>query len=163
METDERRDEERERNLESPPDNESDDMHLDEEEEPTKSFRLQSQTLFLTYSQCPLPKEHVLEALQWCLKIRDYIVAEERHADGNSHIHCYLKLLQKLHLRDGTWFDLVGLEGEIYHPNIQSVRSPTAVQKYCTKEGNYLTNLTFYAGMLTPRSASGAPFTTTLV
>lgn len=125
-------------------DNESDDLQPDAP--PAPKFRLQSQTLFLTYSQCPLPKEHVLETLQSLLRIRDYIVAEERHADGNSHIHCYLKLLEKSNTRDPTFLDLEGLEGEIFHPNIQSVRSPTQVQKYCTKEGNYLTNLQFYAG-----------------
>lgn len=107
----------------------------------TKGFRINSQNLFLTYSQCPLPKEYVKEVLAQRLPVLRYIVAEEKHKDGESHLHVYLRLEAKIDRNDPRFLDIDG-----YHPNIRSCRSPKAVQTYCTKDGNYITNIDFYVG-----------------
>lgn len=115
------------------------------------NFRLNCLSLFATYSQCPLPKDHVLACLQSLVNIREYIVAEELHKDGESHIHVYLRLCKRINTVNCRYFDLEGLEETngrkpIYHPNLGSARSPKNVIRYCTKDGNYLTNFHFEIG-----------------
>jgi len=110
-------------------------------------FRFDTKTLYLTYSQCSLPKEEVFSQLGDILskennEILEYIVAEEKHQSGDGHLHCYLTLRNQLRSRNQRLLDLVGLEEEIYHPNIQGrVKSPRRCMEYCRKEGQYLTNI----------------------
>jgi len=71
--------------------------------------------------------------------VRKYIIASERHADGDYHRHCYISLLGELRFkRKADFFDLDG-----NHPNIQICRSPAKVISYCTKdnEGDWITNI----------------------
>lgn len=71
-----------------------------------------------------------------------WIVAQEEHADGGLHLHCYLELPSKMDNKvDPRTFDLTNSSGEWFHPNIQAVRSPKAVKEYVTKDSNYTTNL----------------------
>jgi hypothetical protein len=104
-------------------------------------FRINAQNLFLTYSKCPLPMEYLKERLMQLLPVSKYIVAHELHKNGLSHLHAYLRLEKKIDRNDPRFLDIDG-----FHPNIRSCRSPKAVQTYCTKEGNYITNMDFYIG-----------------
>lgn len=104
--------------------------------EKKKEFRFQSQTIFLTYPKCNLERSTILEELKKKVDLENYLIATEKHLDGTDHIHAYLKLKKKLHTRDERFFDI-----NSFHPNIQSVRSPKAVIKYVSKDGNYLTDL----------------------
>ncbi|AUM61624.1 Rep [uncultured virus] len=100
-----------------------------------KEFRLNSQQLFLTYSQCPINLELILNHLKSLVEIDKYIVAQEKHQDGNLHIHCYLLLKSKLNLKNPRKFDY-----QEYHPKVEGCRSYKNVIKYVTKDGNYITN-----------------------
>jgi len=106
----------------------------------TKSFRLNSQTLFLTYPKCKLQPEEALERLEKIVKLEVYLIAQEQHMDGTMHLHAYLRLDHKMNIKDERKFDLKK-DGENYHPNIQSARSPKAVIKYVCKDGKYVTNM----------------------
>lgn len=108
-------------------------------------FRMESKKYFLTYPQCPLTSE---EYLLWistkCATPFKYVIAQELHKDGTPHLHVYLELEKALSLTDAQFFDVPPTESPErpnYHPNIQSVRSPKAVQDYCIKEGNFKTNM----------------------
>lgn len=64
-----------------------------------KGFRLQSRGLFLTYPQCPLEKDVVLQALKDKLaskEIKHIIVCREEHETEGSHLHAYVRLEQKV-------------------------------------------------------------------
>jgi len=103
------------------------------------NFRLYSKQFFLTYPKCPLRPTLALEEIAYMISgksrdIEEYVVAQEKHQDGSDHLHIYLKLDEKLSVRDATFFDL----GGEYHGNYQSVRSPARVKKYCTKGSNYI-------------------------
>lgn len=102
-----------------------------------KEFRLFTAQIFLTYAQCNLDPAKVLENLKKLdkLDIKNYIIAQENHKDGNKHIHVYLLLNTKLNTRDNRFFDM----GE-FHPKIEGCRSWKAVIKYVTKDGNYISN-----------------------
>lgn len=111
----------------------------------TSNFRFQGKHIFLTYAQCDIPKELVLELLKniEVFTIADYIIAEEKHADGNPHIHAVLSFERKLHTRDVRCFDLVK-DGNRFHPNVTSPTSLQSVKDYVIKGGEYITSRPTY-------------------
>lgn len=70
-------------------------------------------------------------------KILQYVIAREKHEDGNYHLHAFIKLDKKVNIGDPTIFDVEG-----FHPNIQGARSNADVIKYVTKDGDWISNLT---------------------
>lgn len=110
-------------------------MISDEVKETKTKFRLNSQQLFLTYSQCPSSLDEIYNHLKSKLDIDKYIIAQEKHADGNLHIHCYLLLKKKVNIKDPRKLDY-----NEYHPKIEGCRSYKNVIKYVTKDGHYITN-----------------------
>lgn len=101
-------------------------------------FRLNCARLFLTYPKCDLDPQAALDELRTKLDFQDYVIATEKHADGTNHLHVYLYRGpgKKFNIRRQDALDLSG-----HHGNYQSVRSPSAVMKYCQKEGNFLSNV----------------------
>lgn len=97
------------------------------------NFRFQASTIFLTYAQCPLSKEHLLSKLQELFTIKEYCIAKELHSDGHPHLHAFLKLESKIHKRSADFADVDG-----YHPNITAPRSVKAVITYVQKDEDYL-------------------------
>lgn len=101
-------------------------------------FQLNTKQLFLTYPQCPLPKQEALDYLLTLLdeyNVLEYIVAHEHHANGADHLHCYFKLELPYRTRDSTALDI-----GTHHGNYQGCRSAKNVVRYCTKEEDYLSN-----------------------
>lgn len=98
---------------------------------PTTRFQLRAKNVALTYPQCDLAKQHLYDALR--LRCGDNLVgclvAVERHADGNTHFHAYLRFSEVFSSRDSRVFDIDG-----HHPNVQSCRSPRSWIRYCLKE-----------------------------
>lgn len=103
-------------------------------------FRKNAQTFFLTYPKCPLEPQLVIEKLNSILEIETYLVAQEKHMDGDFHIHAYIKLKKIINIKDNRKLDIT-VDTIVYHPNIQGVRSPSAVLKYITKDGKYVSNM----------------------
>jgi len=109
-----------------------------------RGFRLAAKQLFLTYPICPLKAETVLSQLQDIVPVVDYIVAEEKHADGQPHVHVYLKCDKKIDTTNARLFDLTCPDdGTIYHGNYQGCTSGFRVQRYCKKGTTYITNMVF--------------------
>jgi len=104
-------------------------------------FQLNTSKLFLTYPECPLSKEEALECLESILpdSILEYIIAQEKHANGNYHIHVYLSLSTGYRTRNPGSLDLLS-NGNRYHGNYQGCRSEKNVIKYCSKEEDYISN-----------------------
>ncbi|AFM38721.1 replication initiator protein [Jacquemontia mosaic Yucatan virus] len=105
-------------------------------------FRLASRNIFLTYPQCSLDKNHVLELLQnlpWTIVRPTYIrVAREIHSDGNPHLHILIQLSGKSNIKDERFFDISHPSRSTpFHPNIQAAKDTNAVKNYITKEGDY--------------------------
>lgn len=103
-----------------------------------RGFELNSKGIFLTYPQCPLKPEEALDLLRGKIslkkrKIEEYVIATEKHADGNDHLHVYLRLDKAIHIRESAYFDLNN-----YHGNYQGARSAKRVKTYCVKDGNYI-------------------------
>lgn len=96
------------------------------------TFRINANYFFLTYSQCPLPREAPL-----VFGPDKYIVAQEEHKDGGSHLHALFYFKNRKDVRNPRAFDIDG-----YHPNVERVRSPKAVATYVKKDGFFITNYT---------------------
>lgn len=102
------------------------------------TFRLNATQLFLTYPQCSLDPTEALQLLTEALKkkkrtISEYLIAKEKHKDGNDHLHVWLKLDKKVDIRSASLLDLKN-----HHGNYQSARSSSRVKAYCSKEGDFI-------------------------
>lgn len=100
------------------------------------NLRLSSKSFFLTYSQCDLTKEDLLQHL--VAHLHEYgptlRVGHELHQDGGHHLHAYIRLERKLERADGSrFFDHRG-----HHPNITSTRSHAQVITYVSKDGDFV-------------------------
>lgn len=102
------------------------------------NFRIQAKKFFLTYPQCSIGKATASEAIhaRYSGEIASSVFAEERHQDGNEHIHAMVEFKRTKNIKSSKAFDI----GE-YHPNIQACKDLDKVLKYITKEG-MLTRLT---------------------
>lgn len=106
-------------------------------------YRVHSTKLFLTYPQCPLDKKLALDLLLDIFKNRkmeEYVVAEEKHENGDPHLHVYISFEKDdVTYTNSNFADLV-YNNIRYHGNYQGCRSMKNVVKYCTKKDNYLSN-----------------------
>jgi hypothetical protein len=99
-----------------------------------KAFRIQASHLAITYPQCELDSEVIKEKLFSKLDgIQHYVIAREKHQDGNYHIHVYLGLQKKCNIRNARFFDIDG-----FHPNVQACWSPRLWYNYVKKDGEYI-------------------------
>lgn len=106
------------------------------------AYRLCTAQFFLTYPQCDgLTKEIALEAIMIALDghVKRYLIAEELHRDGGLHLHCYIQTDEKREISDQRFFDIKHAN-KIYHGRYEGCRSPKAVMKYCTKEGDFISD-----------------------
>lgn len=98
-------------------------------------YQLRTKRLFLTYPQCTLKKEEALPLLASKVSIKEYVIAEEKHQNGDDHLHVYLLLEDTLSTSNPNYLDIGG-----FHGNYQSCRSEKNVVKYCTKAENFISN-----------------------
>jgi len=99
------------------------------------SRRIQAKGWFLTYPRCGLSKEALLDGLQHTGTIVEYVIAIEKHEDGEPHLHAFLKYEKKVTFRQDKW----DVEG--YHGNYQVAKSWAAVKKYVEKDGDVLASI----------------------
>ena len=100
------------------------------------SFRFSSKYCYLTYPQCPIPREDALHHLLTVLGPYDpkfVAVSQEFHEDGNPHLHVLIQCFKRINTSRAAVFDIPP-----YHPNIQNARDSKAVLEYISKEGQPL-------------------------
>lgn len=71
---------------------------------------------FLTWPQCPVDKQVCADMLATKGQIVKGLIGQETHADGNKHLHAYVKYIKEVQTRNMKYFDIV-YEGEVYHGN----------------------------------------------
>lgn len=104
-----------------------------------KKFRKQAKRFFLTYSQCPLPRETLKDFLLGLFagpQVVGYMVAQEHHSTGELHLHAFLELASTFETRNCRFFDLSDptIPDKVYHPKVEACRSRIAAIAYLTKE-----------------------------
>lgn len=115
---------------------ESPSIHFSFSLDMPSSFELQAKKLFLTYPQCDLPRDQLMQFL-WehpCLNEKDnnpvFIrVAQEKHEDGNLHLHALVVLEKKLRSRRPRFLDFEG-----HHGKYEACKNVYASMQYLLKE-----------------------------
>lgn len=98
---------------------------------------------FCTWPKCPVSKEDALTILNTngLPEIEEYVIAEEKHEDGSPHLHAFLKFKKRVRFNQvKDKLDLLE-----YHGNYQGARNWVAVEKYCKKDGDYISNINIEA------------------
>jgi len=100
-----------------------------------RNFRLSAKAVFLTYPQCPVPKEELLTFLVALVPEPEFVlVSHEKHEDGSPHLHALVIFSKKIEKRNANaWFNF-----GVYHPNIQSCRSTQKCYDYVRKDGDFV-------------------------
>lgn len=93
----------------------------------TAEFSAQAKRFFLTYPQCPIGKQTLLEHLV-SLEASSVLVSEEQHKDGHPHLHAYVQFAKAKRVKT-RFFDLAD-----FHPNIEVVKNMKKVIEYVTKD-----------------------------
>lgn len=93
-------------------------------------FRLNAAKLSLTYPQCSMTKDSMLESLKDKFKdnLKEYLIVQELHEDGNLHLHCYVELKKKIDYGSPLCLDFKG-----FHGNYQSCKSKENWIQYLLK------------------------------
>jgi hypothetical protein len=91
---------------------------------------------FLTYPQCTMTKEVLLKHLdeKFTGLIKEYVICQEHHQDGNPHLHAYVKFKNQKRIRSRS-FDFEG-----FHGNYQTAKSWKAVCGYVIKYKDYISS-----------------------
>jgi hypothetical protein len=93
-------------------------------------FRLNSKNLSLTYPQCSISKTEALKFLSAKLgdNLKEYLIVQEVHEDGNLHLHCYLELNKRVDYNSATCLDMLDCHG-----NYQSTKKKESWIEYLLK------------------------------
>lgn len=105
---------------------------------------------FLTYPKCPLSPQQalaLLENLPIHQEFKEYVICQEPHEDGSPHLHAFLKYKTKVQFGPRRW------DIDSYHGHYEPAQSWRAVEKYCKKGGNYISNFDLNAAA--SKKASG--------
>lgn len=97
-------------------------------------FRFQGRYLFLTYSQCNVSADTLIQHIRAQREPEFILVGLEQHADGGEHRHIFVDFGRRFSFTNERRFDVSG-----HHPNIARPRSPKDCLAYCAKDGNTTT------------------------
>lgn len=94
-------------------------------------FRYSAKSIFLTFAQCPLSKEVMMEHIKLQGQLDKCCIAQEAHADGHMHLHVAAWYKNRLEFKSPQRFDIQG-----YHPNIRhnQIQFKLKTLKYLNKE-----------------------------
>lgn len=115
----------------------------------SNNYRWTAKKGFGTYPQCPMSPEAALAALQakagfeYGWNIVSYIVATEDHVKEGKHLHLYIEGDTRWNIKKPDFLDIQDEDGKTYHGHWLTCRSPARVKAYCTKKGDFITNMTF--------------------
>jgi len=99
------------------------------------SFRINSQTIGLTYPQSKLTLQQLNDWINTEFadySVKHYVIGTECHKDGGTHYHVAIKLGKPINTRDERFGDILG-----EHPNILRPRNYRHWVLYCKKDGTF--------------------------
>nr|QBY34649.1 replication associated protein [Chilli leaf curl virus]WIF29814.1 replication associated protein [Chilli leaf curl virus] len=107
-----------------------------------RQFKFKARYIFLTYPNCPIPKEPILELLKNVSFPSDKLfirLSQENHQDGTLHIHGLIQFKGKSQFRNPRHFDVTHPNTSTqFHPNFQGAKSSSDVKSYIEKDGDYI-------------------------
>lgn len=106
---------------------------MDTENVTENNFRYNASKVFLTYPQCRLSMQELLAGITAIKEVKYYTIAQERHENGEPHLHALFEFNTKVSTRNPAYFDVQG-----HHPNIQKPKNLKNVLAYIKKEENFI-------------------------
>jgi len=104
------------------------------------NFRIQSKSIFLTFSQCDYPLKDFRDNIEkyFGTNLEKGVCCQEKHKDGGLHLHAAICLHRPVNSRDKGLFD--ELVDPPHHPNIAGRFTGGTLKAfdYVMKEGNFL-------------------------
>jgi len=109
---------------------------IDDIPAPRRAFRLQGKMLALTFPQCDMDPDLMLQkikdhwgedGIKWC------VVSRESHEDGNNHLHIGLWLRRVFDTRSARCFDFLADK----HGNYKPMTNPAGWVEYIIKDGDF--------------------------
>ena len=107
---------------------------------PRKCLRLQGICFLLTFPQTEVSKELAMERIKthpWTTPLEWAVVAQEKHANGDPHLHAVVKFEERFQTRKQDCFDFICQK----HGNYQVSRSAKGSVQYVIKYGDYVSYL----------------------
>lgn len=101
-----------------------------------KTFRIQTKNLFLTYNPCNLEFSEIIAQLKIKLDaylVISYLLVQEIGLNEKRHVHVFIKLEKKCHIRNSERLDLIDHEEIKIHGNYQSVKQVNSTIEYLLK------------------------------
>lgn len=99
-----------------------------------KGFRFNAKSLGLTYSQCDIAPEKLVENIERLHPIKEYVAAQELHKDGAKHAHIYIVFQNKINTVNPRLFDY-----DEFHPNW--LKPGKKWKAYVMKGGAFIHNM----------------------
>lgn len=106
-------------------------------------FRFNAASVFLTYSNCEVSKEEMLDFFKNKFDVKSAIISRELHSETlGHHLHCYIIFNKKISTKNARYFDYNN-----FHPNIgvdktggkkSKTRSKIDIIKYVIKDKDYI-------------------------
>jgi Geminivirus Rep catalytic domain len=94
----------------------------------------------VTWANCELTKQALLELLQKRFSLREYLIAVEvAPTTAKPHLHAYLRLLTKVRWNKDLFN--VKVNGKVYKANLKPAYDYRNWINYCLKRGDYITNM----------------------
>ncbi len=106
-----------------------------------KRFSYHAKSIFLTYSQCPIDKETMLQHLKDKAKPKEHnrllkaAIGQEFHEDGGKHLHVCAWYTHPLKFERADYMDIKDEHDNNYHPNVKDrqVNNRKKALTYCSK------------------------------
>ena len=116
-------------------------------------FRMTGIRFFATYPQVnKINTKNPITCSDWLSAIRmkipgfsHHLIAMEKHRDGSDHIHMILFFPKKKNFVSPKCFD-VSIDNVKYHGRYEVIRKLQACINYCTKDGDYITDIVIDEG-----------------
>lgn len=106
-------------------------------------FRFNAASVFLTYSNCEVSKEEMLDFFKNKFDVKSAIISREVHPETQGHhLHCYIIFNKKISTKNARYFDYNN-----FHPNIgvdktggkkSANRSKIDIINYVIKDKDYI-------------------------
>ena len=107
-----------------------------------RRFRVQNKNIFLTYAQCSIPKERLLEKIRELFTTRppNYVRgAHELHEDGQPHLHALVQFPYRFQTQNERFIDVThDRTSRHIHLNVQGAYNQQNVLEYISKHGDYM-------------------------
>jgi len=96
----------------------------------TKGFRMNAKSFSLTFPQNPTTKTEAEARINAKWDDVSYVISQEKHKDGNFHLHIYLQFPTAKNFKDAKCFDFIGN----MHGDYSVTKNIRKWIEYCVKE-----------------------------